>query len=377
MPFEQAASELQALLGIGVSASTVRRQTEQAGAIVEQIHSEQARQQTGSCRFPVPQDEPAERLAISSDGGMVPLRAGVWAEVKTLVIGEVGKAAQATGEATTIRTTAHSYFSRLTDAATFADLASVEIARRGVERAQAVCAVQDGAEWLQSFVDGHRHDAVRILDFAHAANYLGQIAEQGQQVGRPLPRGWMSVLLHQLKHHGPRRVLKHLEGLECRRALPAIGETLRYFRKRLAQLQYPQFQADGWPIGSGMVESANKVVMQARLKGAGMHWEPANVNPMLALRTTLCNARWAETWSQVQQWRHEARHAHRKHRCEQRRTRLLLALQRQLLRWSLLLPRPVPASHPSHPRGRTAGQKRWGRQSFSPRAILEGRYAKK
>ncbi len=52
------------------------------------------------------------------------------------------------------------------------------VSRRGVERATEVAAVQDGADWLQGFVDGHRHDAVRILDFAHAAGYPGQIAEQ-------------------------------------------------------------------------------------------------------------------------------------------------------------------------------------------------------
>jgi hypothetical protein len=109
---------------------------------------------------------------------MVPLRGGVWAEVKTLVIGSVLAEIQ---QETIARTTAHSYFSRMTDAATFADLASVEIERRGIERAKEVCAVQDGAEWLQGFVDGHRPDAVRILDFAHAAEYLGQIAEQAQQ----------------------------------------------------------------------------------------------------------------------------------------------------------------------------------------------------
>ena len=41
-----------------------------------------------------------------------------------------------------------------------------------------ICAVQDEAQWLQGFVDGHRHDAVRILDVAHAAEYVGRIAEQ-------------------------------------------------------------------------------------------------------------------------------------------------------------------------------------------------------
>lgn len=61
-------------------------------------------------------------------------------------------------------------------------------------------------------------------------------------------------------------------------------------------MQYPSYQRQGWPIGFGMVESANKVVVQARLKGAGMHWSSQHVNPMLALRTTVCNQRWDEAW---------------------------------------------------------------------------------
>ncbi len=303
---------------------------------------------------------------MSSDGGLVPLRGGVWAEVKTLVIGEV---LAATSETTTARTTAHSYFSRLTDAATFADLASVEIERRGVERARAVCAVQDGADWLQGFVDGHRQDAVRILDFAHAAGYLGQVAEQGKQAGHHLPACWLPVLLHQLKHHGPRRVLAHLERLEQRWHLSAIVEALRYFRKRLPQMQYPHFLEAGWPIGSGMVESANKVVMQARLKGAGMHWEPANVNPMLALRNALRNERWEETWQMQQQRRKDDRRAQRRLRSEQRHAHLLHRLTEQIVRLCLLLPRQTPPAQPSPPKGRTEAQRCWGRQTFSPKAL--------
>ena len=61
-----------------------------------------------------------------------------------------------------------------------------------------------------------------------------------------------------------------------------------------------------------MVESANKIVMQARLKGAGMHWEPANVNPMLALRNALRNERWEETWQLQQQRRTQDRRAQRR-----------------------------------------------------------------
>src|SRR5215216_1584906 len=63
-------------------------------------------------------------------------------------------------------------------------------------------------------------------------------------------------------------------------------------------MQYPTFLSEGWPIGSGMVESANKVVVEARLKGAGMHWSRTSVNPLLALRNAVCTDRWAEAWQQ-------------------------------------------------------------------------------
>jgi hypothetical protein len=62
-------------------------------------------------------------------------------------------------------------------------------------------------------------------------------------------------------------------------------------------MQYPTYQQAGWPIGSGSVESANKLVVEARLKGAGMRWKRQNVNPMLLLRNAVCNGRWKQTWA--------------------------------------------------------------------------------
>ena len=64
-------------------------------------------------------------------------------------------------------------------------------------------------------------------------------------------------------------------------------------------IRYEEFVAAGYPIGSGSVESANKVVIQSRLKQAGMHWARSNVNPMAALRNVACNDRWEEAWPQI------------------------------------------------------------------------------
>jgi hypothetical protein len=164
-------------------------------------------------------------------------------------------------------------------------------------------------------------------------------------------------------------VLEHLERLAQRWSLSTISEALRYFRKREPQMQYPQFQADGWPIGSGSVESGNKVVMQARLKGAGMRWLPSNVNPMLALRTMVYHDRWSEGWQQHQHWRTHTQDRRRTQRCKLRRELLLQRLKEQLVRLYLLSPRLKPTSPPSAPKGRTEGQRRWGRQTFSPKAL--------
>ena len=79
-----------------------------------------------------------------------------------------------------------------------------------------------------------------------------------------------------------------------------LQSNLSYLLKREAQMQYPTYQAAGWPIGSGMVESAHKRVLQARLKGAGMQWTVANVNAMLALRVSIDNDRWDQQWQQRQ-----------------------------------------------------------------------------
>lgn len=79
-----------------------------------------------------------------------------------------------------------------------------------------------------------------------------------------------------------------------------LAEDAAYLTKRRALMNYPSYQAQGLPIANGCVESANKLVVEARLKGVGMHWQRKNVNPMLALRNAVCSDRWAEVWPTVQ-----------------------------------------------------------------------------
>ena len=336
MPFEQAREVLQDVLGMQVSKATAHRATLATGeAQLSVCEAEEERLKQEAPQAPVE----ADKQAMSGDGAFVHLVGGEWVEVKTLVLGEVTRTKR--GE---ICTQHLSYFSRLCDATSFEEAALVETHRRGLERATEVCAVQDGAEWLQGLVDYHRADAVRILDFAHAAEYVNEIGQAVQAAGGRLPATWPKGVLHRLKHQGPQRVLKHLAWLAARYPSSVVQEKLTYLQKREAHMQYPTYQAAGWPIGSGSVESANKVVVEARLKGAGMRWGRHNVNPMLVLRNAVCNRRWHETWTTAVAQRRALRTSQRQVDSQQRLTSACWTLAFWGA-WVYRLPHPsVPAA---------------------------------
>jgi hypothetical protein len=324
--FEKAVEVFEDFLGIAVGKVTSQRYTEEAGAAYEQLQTEEVEYLE---RDMPPACGGAEKMQISADGAMVPLLHGVWAEVRTLVIGDVQPAVEEKGEMV-VHTRNLSYFSRKVNAQEFGRLASVEIQRRGVENAEELAAVMDGAEWEQGFVDFHCPQAIRILDFAHAAEHVNAIGESLHGEHTLQSQAWLKDRLYRLKHEGPDKLLIQLQNLQ-RKHLddPILACNLAYLKKRKSQMQYPLFQAQGWPIGSGMVESGNKLVVHARLKGAGMHWAEEHVNPMLALRNILCSDRWETAWPQIEtrlRTQAEQRRRHlRQQRCQAKDDRAFAA----------------------------------------------------
>lgn len=297
MPFRRAVEMFGEFTGIKVSKIVSQRNTEKAGAVYEEI--QKAEVEWLQKKMPRVLLHP-EKLQISADGAMVPLLHGVWAEVKTLVIGEVQPAVREKGEMV-VHTRKLSYFSRKMSSEEFETASLGEMHRRGVANAKAVAAVMDGAEWEQSFTDYHCPRAVRILDFAHAAEHVNQVGEflYGEHTAES--QAWLKERLHQLKHEGPKKLLLELQKLQKKYPQDKlITGNFAYLKKREKQIQYPTFQAQGWPIGSGIVESGNKLVVEARLKGAGMHWAEQHVNPMLALRNIICSDRWQDEWSKIE-----------------------------------------------------------------------------
>jgi hypothetical protein len=217
-----------------------------------------------------------------------------------------------------------------------------------------------GQSGVQGFIDHQRQDAVRILDFAHALEHLGAVAHSHFGPGTPAASDWLGQQAHALRHGQEATVLDALVTLATTgspEARSVTRATLAYLSQRLAQMHYATFVAAGYPIGSGCVESANKLVVEARLKGSGMHWCREHVNPMLALRTAIANRRWDAVWPDLwTAWRAQARACAQARRARHQATTVdcadaarLVAGPHGSVDFPAVIDEPLPASEPPPP----------------------------
>jgi len=193
--FAEAMDLLRMATRLRVSAATTRRYTERAGALLI-AHKEAVRTGASPKAAPGPEAAPTAppgKLFVEVDGAFVPLVHGEWAEVKTLAIGEGVPNPHRSRERPDqeVRLTARSYFSRLADWETFSAQATSEFQRRQVRKAAAVATGSDGADWCQSVFDQHCPGALRLLDFGHAGERLGNVSQLVFAGAPQSARGWV------------------------------------------------------------------------------------------------------------------------------------------------------------------------------------------
>ncbi len=172
-----------------------------------------------------------------------------------------------------------------------------EAVRQGVEHAEELIILSDGAVWIQSLVDelfaALPLRLTRILDIRHAEQHLWAVGRTclGDHV---LP--WIQAPLAQLRHGQVDALLATLRTLPAptTEAAHVIETTAAYFAARRDQLQYPSFRARGLQIGSGLAESGCKRLITQRLCGAGMQWTVPGAQAITALRAAYLSGRWAE-----------------------------------------------------------------------------------
>ncbi len=163
--------------------------------------------------------------------------------------------------------------------------------RVGMEQAEVWIALTDGGSGLEEFMQKNfnRPELVLILDFYHAASYLEKLAKalhaKDEEASKRQAEQWCSLL----KAEGGAVLLAVLRAWDWpARKSAALAERLRevltYFENNVHRMEYPEYLAEGWHIGSGVVESACKTVVGQRLKGAGMRWGEEGADTMCHVR---------------------------------------------------------------------------------------------
>ena len=161
----------------------------------------------------------------------------------------------------------------------------------GLARARVVVSLGDGAPPLWTLLTALAPDAVQLLDWYHVQEHLATVAGK-------LTEGaaWHALQRERLRVGQWRTVLRALIALARQGETPSLREAARkcmgYLWRHRRRLNYPLARARGYPIGSGRIESACKLVVQQRCKGPGMRWEHGQANAVLHARCAWLNDDW-------------------------------------------------------------------------------------
>ena len=171
------------------------------------------------------------------------------------------------------------YLAGLYELAELGPLLRRQAAQVGMERAELWVALTDGGNGLEGFCQRNfnRPDLVLILDFYHAASYLEKLAKALHPTDEVAAAAQAEPWCRLLKEEGGATTLAVLRewAWPARQSAALRAQrqaTEEYFGNNAHRMEYPEYQAEGWHIGSGVVESACKTVVGQRLKGAGMRW---------------------------------------------------------------------------------------------------------
>lgn len=158
--------------------------------------------------------------------------------------------------------------------------------------------VADGAQWIRLQSEEVFGDDANVLtDFYHVSEYLAAAAP----VCRPhAHRYWFKVQQRRLKRGAWESVVATMEPFAETADIDdkdaPVRTAIRYMTNRSQCLDYPRAIKEGLPIGSGLIESAHKHVLQARLKKAGCAWLERNAHAMAQVRVMRANGLWDQLW---------------------------------------------------------------------------------
>ena len=307
--FEQASQILSEVGQIHISASSIWRRVTAWG---EKLLAHEARECAKANAVPegsVPQrgeQRHDQRMGVSVDGWMVHIREEGWKEVKIGTIFRIEQddvldehTKEPVEHAVAIDCT---YVAHLGGPEAFGEKLWTEASRRKVPGAYDKAWVSDAAAWIWNLCLDYFPEAVQIVDWYHALAHLHNAASLLFGEGSDKARHWIQAMKTTLfQGHAARianRLTKLATALSGERADKLLAEAT-FFRNNHRRMRYLDYREEGWPIGSGTIESGCKQ-FQERLKGPGMRWSRSGAERLLALRAVILSRRFDHTWRVLQ-----------------------------------------------------------------------------
>jgi hypothetical protein len=156
-------------------------------------------------------------------------------------------------------------------------------------------------------------DFHHCIDFYHTTEHLSKAAEA--IFGAKSPRGqwWYNGWREALKTdaNAPTGIIRSIISYLKRHKLPPTRRTeahaeLIFFKRNRRLMRYPEFVARGFPIGSGPVEAAAKVIVKQRMCRSGMRWTREKGQYILTLRALVKSRTWDAAWHAYEEIRKAA-----------------------------------------------------------------------
>jgi len=296
---------------IGACASTVQRVTNLVGSLVRARELELVEaavaaydpgaMRAGHVRGRIPRG--ALTIYMQVDGAMYNTTGGGWKEAKLAVcfrstdlVERVGKDGKAE-----LRLGARDYAGTVEGVEALRRLMVLLAVRNGLEKAHNMVIIGDGAPWIRGARDELFPFAVLILDLFHLKENVGAFARHLFPDDPGRASEW-ATSSNQMLEEGKWRdflSLGEVAPYATRDTPKGVVNIHHYVRNNRDAIDYPKYRARGYFVGSGAIESANRSVMQRRLKQPGAKWEPDWAGGVLSLRCKLACDRWETDVAEV------------------------------------------------------------------------------
>jgi hypothetical protein len=243
-------------------------------------------------------------MGVAMDGAKIHLRGEGWKELKVGCVFEIALRPewdQDSGETVERAHAVHnSYAALIGGPDKFGERVWAEACRRGVPTARDSIVLGDGAPWIWNLGQEHFGRSRQLVDWYHADEHLYKAAHLAFGEGSGPAVRWAKGMETPLYQGRAWYVAETIKGLAEQHS--TVAKELRteagYFEGNKHRMQYLEMREEGFPIGSGMVESGCKQ-FRARFTGAGMRWSRAGAERLLPVRAAILGHRFDEAWQSV------------------------------------------------------------------------------